>query len=96
MALIFLAAVTTLQDEEQADKILKSLIDIWQRYEIPIDSLDLSDAARYNVTEYKTGFIHSMMSCRPSMIIICATMRYKVDIVFNTFINTPSKLIHIG
>ena len=37
--------ITTLQDEEQADKILKSLIDIWQRYEIPVDSLDLSDVS---------------------------------------------------
>jgi hypothetical protein len=32
--------IGALQDEVQADKILKSLIDIWQRYEIPIDSLD--------------------------------------------------------
>jgi hypothetical protein len=29
----------------QADKILKSLIDIWQRYEIPIDSLDINDVS---------------------------------------------------
>ena len=34
-----------LKDEEQADKILKSVIDIWQRYEIPIDSLDPSDVS---------------------------------------------------
>jgi hypothetical protein len=29
--------ISTLQDEEQADKT-QSIIDIWQRYEIPIES----------------------------------------------------------
>ena len=38
--------IAGLKDEEHADKILKSLIEIWQRYEIPIDSLDLSDVSR--------------------------------------------------
>jgi hypothetical protein len=35
--------LVAIQGEEHADKILKSLIDIWQRYEIPIDSLDIND-----------------------------------------------------
>jgi hypothetical protein len=35
--------IAALQDEEHADKILKSLIEIWQRYEISVDSLDLSN-----------------------------------------------------
>jgi hypothetical protein len=37
--------ISALQDEEHADKILKSLIEIWQIYEIPVDSLDLSDVS---------------------------------------------------
>ena len=37
--------IAGLQDEEQANKILKSVIDIWQRYEIPIDSLDLNEVS---------------------------------------------------
>jgi hypothetical protein len=32
-------------DEEQANKVVKSVIDIWQRYEIPIDSLDLNEVS---------------------------------------------------
>src|SRR5215469_3447939 len=32
-------------DVEQANKIVKSVIDIWQRYEIPIDSLGLNEVS---------------------------------------------------
>ncbi|MGB6531261.1 MAG: hypothetical protein WBF33_24400, partial [Candidatus Nitrosopolaris sp.] len=35
--------IASLQGEEQVDKIVKSLIDIWQRYEIPIDSINLNE-----------------------------------------------------
>lgn len=37
--------ITSLQDEERADTIVKSVVDIWQRYKIPIDSLDLNEAS---------------------------------------------------
>jgi hypothetical protein len=37
--------IAGLKDEEQADKVLESLTDIWQRNEIPIDSLDLNDVS---------------------------------------------------
>jgi hypothetical protein len=37
--------IAILQDEEHANKTVKSLIDMWQRYEIPIYSLDLDKVA---------------------------------------------------
>jgi hypothetical protein len=37
--------IAGLKDEEHADKILNSLIEIWHRYEFPIESLDLNDVS---------------------------------------------------
>ena len=51
--------ITTVQDEEQADKIVKSLIGIWQRYEIPIDSIGLNEVPYLTDEQLDKIKIHS-------------------------------------